>query len=143
MTYEIISKRRKNNAVPIKTPADVYKLIERYWGARQEHFIVITLNGIHVPISISLVSIGLVNRTVVHPREVFIRAIHDMASAIIVCHNHPSGSLKASPEDNEITERICKAGELIGIHVLDHIIFSETGYTSLRQEGYLKIEEDE
>jgi DNA repair protein RadC len=138
MTYEIISKRKKKNSVPIKHPADAYNLIKRYRNAKQEQFIVITLTGSHEPVSVSLVSIGLVNRAIVHPREVFNRAVRDMASAVIVCHNHPSGSLDASPEDNEITERMCKAGELLGIQVLDHIIFSETGYASLRQEGYFK-----
>jgi DNA repair protein RadC len=65
---------------------------------------------------------------------VFIRAIQDMASAIIICHNHPSGSLKASNEDIEITERMCEAGKLLGINVIDHIIFSKTGFVSLRKE---------
>jgi DNA repair protein RadC len=100
--------------------------------------ILITLNGSHEPISVSIVSIGLVNKTVVHPREVFIRAIRDMASAIVICHNHPSGSLKASNEDNEITERILAAGKILGINVLDHIIFSKTGFISLRMEDYFK-----
>jgi DNA repair protein RadC len=138
MSYEIISKRRKTNPAPVRTPDDAFNLIRRYCDSQKEQFIVITLNGTHEPISVSIVSIGLVNKTMVHPREVFVRAIQDMACAIIICHNHPSGALKASPEDNEITELITKAGELIGINVLDHIIFSKTGYISLRQEGSFK-----
>jgi len=138
MTYEIISRRRKKNLAPIITPDDAYNLVKRYRNLPQEHFIVITLNGAHEPITVSIVSIGLINRTIIHPREVFIRAIQDMAAAIIVCHNHPSGTLRASPEDDEITERVCNAGELLGIRVLDHIIFSKNGYASMRQEGYLK-----
>ena len=137
MLYQIVSERRKSNPGAVKNPGDAYGLVKRYWKARKEHFILITLNGAHEPISVSIVSIGLVNKTIVHPREVFVRAIQDTATAIIVCHNHPSGSLEASPEDKEITERICKAGELLGIHVLDHIIFSEYGYASLKAEGYL------
>jgi DNA repair protein RadC len=138
MAYEIISKRRKNNTAPVRTPDDAFNLIRRYRDFRQEQFIVITLNGAHEPISVSIASIGIVNRTIVHPREVFVRAIKDMASAVIISHNHPSGSLKVSPEDNEITDRLTQAGELIGINVLDHIIFSKTGYTSLRKEGHFK-----
>jgi len=138
MTYEIISKRRIKNLSPIKTPNDAYKLIERYKDLLQEYFIVITLNGSHEPITVSIANIGLVNRTIVHPREVFVRAIRDMATAIIICHNHPSGSLKASPEDSEITERLTQAGELLGINVLDHIIISKNGYISLRNEGLFK-----
>ena len=138
MVYEIISKRRVKNPCPIIKPDEAYELVKRYQNAKQEQFIVITLNGYHKPISVSLVSIGLVNRTIVHPREVFIRAIKDNASAIILCHNHPSGNLKPSPEDNEITDRIFDTGELIGIRVIDHIIFSKNGYASLRKDGYLK-----
>jgi DNA repair protein RadC len=138
VTYEIVSKRRKNNPAPVRTPDDAYNLIKRYRDAPQEQFVVITLNGAHEPITVSIASIGLVNRTIVHPREVFVRAVRDMAAAVIICHNHPSGLLCASPEDNEITERVCKAGELLGINVLDHIIFSKNGYASLRTEGYFK-----
>jgi DNA repair protein RadC len=137
MTYEIITKRKKSNPAPIKSPQDAFDLVRRYRDFQQEQFIVITLDGGHKPIKVSIASIGLVNKTIVHPREVFVRAIQDMASAIIVCHNHPSGSLLVSPEDNEITDRICSAGELLGIHVLDHIIISKSGFISLRKEGYL------
>jgi DNA repair protein RadC len=138
MVYEIVSARRKKNPGTVTTPDDAYNLLKRYRNAQQEQFIVITLNGAHKPISVSLASIGLVNRAIVHPREVFIRAIKDNASAVILCHNHPSGFLKPSPEDNEITDRMCDAGELIGIRVIDHIIFSKNGYASLRKEGYFK-----
>jgi DNA repair protein RadC len=142
MKYQIVSERQISNPGTIKTPDDVYNLVKRYRNAKKEHFILITLNGAHEPISVSIVSIGLVNRTIVHPREVFAKAIKDMATAIIICHNHPSGSLKESDEDNEITERIYEAGKLLGINVLDHIIFSKTSFRSLRKEGYLKREEE-
>ena len=142
LTYEIISKRKKNCTFPIKNPDDAFCLIKRYQNAQQEQFIVITLNGSHEPISVSIATIGIVNRTIVHPREVFIRAIQDMAVAIIICYNHPSGTLIVSPEDNEITERLYDAGKLLGIHVLDHIIFSRNGYMSLRKEGFFKPTEE-
>ena len=141
MIYEIVSKRRKKSPAPIITPNDAYELVKRYQNAEKEQFILITLNGNHRPISVSIVSIGLVNKTIVHPREVFFQAIKDKASAIIICHNHPSGNLLPSPGDNEITEMICDAGELIGIKVLDHIIFSANGYASLRKGGYFKTRE--
>jgi len=136
MKYQIVSERRANNPGAVKNPCDAYNLVKRYENAQKEHFIVITLNGAHIPISVSIVSIGLVNKTIVHPREVFVRAIQDMATSIIICHNHPSGLLKASPEDKDITETICKAGDLLGINVIDHIIFSKFGYASLRAKGY-------
>jgi DNA repair protein RadC len=143
MVYEIVSARQKKSPAKVITAEDAYNLLKPYWNAEQEHFIIITLNGAHKPIKVSIVSIGLVNRTVVHPREVFVRAIQDNATAIILCHNHPSGNLDASTEDREITERMCDVGELVGIRVIDHIIFSKTGYASLRKNGYFKRRDEE
>jgi DNA repair protein RadC len=116
---------------------EVYKLVKRYAGEKRELFILLTLNGANTVISISIVSIGIANRTIVHPREIYIRAITDNAAAIIVCHNHPSGNIIPSDEDKDITKRICKAGEIIGIPLLDHVIFSKADYISLKQEGFI------
>ena len=143
MKYQIVSERYKDYSGSIKKPEDAYNLLKRFWKASREHFILITLDGAHQPISISIVSIGLVNKTIVHPREVFIRAIQDMATAIIIAHNHLSGTLKPSAEDEEITSMICEAGKLMGIHVLDHLIFSRRGYISLRQDGNMKSKTEE
>ena len=137
MTYQIVSERKLKRKAKIKSPLEVYELVKRYAALKQEYFILLTLNGAHNVISISIVTIGLVNRTIVHPREVFCRAISDRASAIIVCHNHPSGAVIPSDEDKQITERIYKAGELIGMPLLDHVVFSKTNYTSMRQQGDL------
>jgi len=73
----------------------------------------------------------------VHPREIFAEAMNDRACSIIVAHNHPSGRLEASHEDIEITRRISEAGEILGIPLLDHIIFSETGFISLKEKGWV------
>jgi DNA repair protein RadC len=135
MTYQIISERRLKRKVKILGPTEAYNLVKRYAGAKQECFILLTLNSAHNVISISIISIGLVNKTVVHPREVFCKAISDRASAIIVCHNHPSDAVIPSDEDKLITEEIFKAGEIIGIPLIDHIIFSKSGYTSLKKQG--------
>jgi len=137
MTYQIVSERKFKHKARIKNPAEVYELVRRYAKLRQEYFILLTLSGQHDVISISIVSIGLVNRTIVHPREVFWRAINDRASAIIVCHNHPSGSVTPSDEDKEITQRIHQAGQIIGIPLIDHLIICKTGFTSLSKEGDL------
>ena len=77
-----------------------------------------------------MVSIGLVDRTPVHPREVFADALSDRASAIIVAHNHPSGSLEPSETDVEITGQLKSAGSVVGISLLDHIVFNRSGYFS-------------
>jgi DNA repair protein RadC len=110
--------------------------VKRY-AKQQEHGIVITLNGAHEVISIAVVSIGLVNRAIVHPREIYRKAIYDSAVAIVFCHNHPSGQLDPSPEDLSLTERLSEASNIIGIRLLDSIIFSKKDYTSLRQRGYV------
>jgi len=143
LKYQIVSERRVNNNAIIKTSDDAYEIVRRYINEKKEHFIVITLNNNHNPISVIIASIGTVNKTIVHPREVFVRAIQDMASGVIVCHNHPSGSLEVSQEDIEITERLCKSGKILGIKVVDHLIFTKTGYKSLRKNGYFLIEEEE
>ena len=142
MTYQIIFERQKELSNSIKTHHDVFKLVKRYGKSKKEQFILITLNGALEPISISFVSIGIVNRTIVHPREVFIKAILDLASLIIICHNHPSGRLKPSKEDLKITDRLCQAGRLIGIPVFDHIIFTAKKHLSLREQGYIKTKID-
>ena len=83
------------------------------------------------------VSVGLVNRTMVHPREVFAGPLTDRAAAVILAHNHPSGSLDPSAEDNEITRRLVEAGQTLGIPVLDHVIFGSTGYYSYLENDAL------
>jgi DNA repair protein RadC len=135
MTYQIISERKIRNPGKIKTPEDVYSIVKRYTEAKQEHFIVVTLNAVHEPISVCITGIGTVSKTIVHPREVFIKAILDRATAIIICHNHPSGSIMPSSEDIEITTRLFEAGKIMGIRVIDHLIISKTGYCSMLREG--------
>ncbi|MDR1955789.1 MAG: DNA repair protein RadC [Treponema sp.] len=121
----------------IKHPQDIYTLIRHHADRRQERFICLSLNGAHEVLAVRIVTIGLVNRTIVHPREVFADPILDRASAVIVAHNHPSGQLIPSAEDDEITRRLQAAAEILGLHFLDHLIFSETTYFSYRQTSRL------
>jgi len=137
MTYDIMITKRCRKIIQIKCPIDIFNCLKRYSRCRQEHFLVLTFNGAHEVISIHISTIGLVNKTVAHPREVLTHAIKDNAVAIIVAHNHPSGSLKPSDEDDEITERLKDACKIMGIHFLDHLIISKDGYYSYRQNGRL------
>jgi len=137
MTYQILSERKMKSKPKIKAPGAVFKLVKRYAEEKREFFILLTLNGANTVISISIISIGIANRTIVHPREIFNKAISDNATAIIVCHNHPSGNVIPSDEDKDITKKIYKAGEIIGIPLLDHVIFSNRNYTSLKKEGFV------
>ena len=125
-------------SVRIKQPVDIFTLVRHYADRKQEKFISLSLNGAHEVMAVRVVTIGLVNRTIVHPREVFADLIQDRAAAFCVAHNHPSGQLICSSEDEEITERLESAGRLLGLHFVDHIIFSETAWWSFRENGRLR-----
>jgi DNA repair protein RadC len=134
--------RRRWGAACVKVhrPEDIYPLIRHHADRRQERFICVSLNGAHEVLAIRVVTVGLVNRTIVHPREVYADAIGDRAAAVLVAHNHPSGRLEPSPEDDGITARLRAAADILGIHFLDHLIFTDAAWYSYRQEG--KIGED-
>lgn len=121
----------------IRSPEDAWLLVRHFDDRKQERFICCTLNGAHDVIAVRVVTVGLVNRTVVHPREVFADAIADRAASVLVAHNHPSGRLEPSAEDRDITERLKRAGEVLGIPVLDHLVFSQEGFVSLVEAGSL------
>jgi DNA repair protein RadC len=121
----------------IRFPADVLPFIRHYADRKQELFLGISLNGAHEILAVRIVSVGLVNRTIVHPREVFADPLTDRAAAVVVAHNHPSGNVEPSPEDREVTRRLVAAGETLGMHVLDHIIFSRERYYSFLENGDL------
>jgi len=121
----------------IKQPVDIFTLVRHYADRKQERFISLSLNGAHEVLAVRIVTIGLVNKTIVHPREVFADLIQDRAAAFCVAHNHPSGQIQSSPEDEEITERLQSAAHILGLHFVDHIIFSETTWWSFRENGKL------
>ncbi|MDR1398512.1 MAG: DNA repair protein RadC [Treponema sp.] len=131
--------RRRWGAVGTRVtqPEDIYALIRHHADRRQECFICISLNGAHEVLSVRIVTIGLVNKTIVHPREVFADPILDRSSAVVVAHNHPSGQLSPSPEDDEVTDRLRAAAEILGLGFLDHLIFSNRSFFSYRQNGRL------
>jgi DNA repair protein RadC len=122
----------------VASPGDVWPIVSHWSDRKQERFICCSLNGAHELIAARVVSVGLVNRTVVHPREVYADPITDRACAVIVAHNHPSGRLDPSPEDREITARLKGAADTLGIALLDHLIFSGEGYYSFVEHGLLE-----
>jgi DNA repair protein RadC len=121
----------------VRVPEDVFKLIRHYGDRRQERFICVSLNGAHEVIAVRVVTVGLVNRTIVHPREVFSDPLQDRASAVCVAHNHPSGKLVPSGEDDEITFRLKEVADILGINFLDHLIFSSEGFFSYNRSGLI------
>jgi DNA repair protein RadC len=134
---EFARRRIKPEGVKIETPADLLPHVRHYADRKQEHFLCATINGANEILNIRVVSMGLIDRTPVHPREVFADALSDRASAVIVAHNHPSGDLEPSPSDINITTQLKAAGSIVGIELLDHIIFNRTGYFSFLEEGKL------
>lgn len=110
----------------IRSPYDAYKLIRNFLiDSDREKFVVACLDTKNQPVNISVVSIGSVNSAIVHPREVFKVAMLSNASKIICFHNHPSGNLKCSKEDENITNRLKECGEILGIELVDHIIVGD------------------
>ena len=132
---EFARRRIRPEGLKISFPADVLPLIQHFADRKQEHFICVSVNGANEVITSRVVSVGLVNKTQVHPREVFADPITDRASAIIVAHNHPAGGLNPSKKDIEITKQLKSAGETLGIKLLDHIIFNHKGYYSFLEHG--------
>lgn len=103
-------------------------------GLNKEHFIILMLNTKNFLLGIETVSIGSLNSSIVHPRELFKSAINKSAAAIILAHNHPSGDATPSREDIEVTKRIKSGGQLLGIDVIDHIIIGDNSYYSFKEE---------
>jgi DNA repair protein RadC len=122
----------------IKQPKDAVSLVmEEMRYFREEHLRVIMLNTKNVVISMKDVSIGSLNSSIVHPREVFSEAIRKNSASIIVCHNHPSGDPTPSKEDINVTERLKECGKLLGIELLDHLIIGNGSYISLKEKCIL------
>ena len=124
--------------VKVRHPADIYPLIRHYADSRQERFIGMSLNGAHEIIATRIITVGLINQTIAHQREVYADMIGDRANAAIVAHNHPSGTVAQSHEDDALTKRLYEAGKILGISLLDHLIFNESAYYSYSQDGKLK-----
>lgn len=134
---EFARRRIRPHGFKIAFPPDVYPLIRHIADRTQEHFLCVSLNGANEVITVRTVSVGLVNRALVHPREVFADPITDRASAVIVAHNHPSGNLSPSRDDIAVTHQLKAAGQTLGIRVLDHIIFNHDGYYSMLEKGHI------
>jgi DNA repair protein RadC len=119
----------------VETPEDVVNLIRsRLKGKKKEYFLAILLDTRSQLIKIAEISIGSLDSSIVHPREVFKEAISASAASVIFAHNHPSGDPEASEDDINLTKRLAKAGEIVGIDVLDHIIIGDKKNLSLKRE---------
>ncbi|HBG36592.1 MAG TPA: DNA repair protein RadC [Treponemataceae bacterium] len=126
----------KNTSI-IRSPEDILPFFMHISLAPNESFWCASLNGAHEVIKIRETSKGSVNKSIVDVREVFCEPLKERACGIIVCHNHPSGNLSPSNNDIEVTKQLKKAGEILNIQVLDHLIVSSQGYLSFSEQGFL------
>jgi len=124
-------KEKTEKEIFINSPEDVIKEVSYIRENKKENFIVLYLDARNYLIHKETVSIGTLNTSLVHPREVFEPAVKNFAAQIILVHNHPSGDTKPSEEDIKLTKRLAEAGKIMGIEVLDHIIISKTAHHSI------------
>lgn len=132
------AQERREPRLYLSGPDDVAELLmEEMACLDREHFRAILLNTKNRILGIRTISIGSLNSSVVHAREVFKAAVAESAQAIVLVHNHPSGIPEPSPEDLLVTERLADAGRILGIEVLDHVIIGSSGYVSVKELGHL------
>jgi DNA repair protein RadC len=122
----------------LRGPADVHGLLGvRLRHLPQEEFHVLLLDARHRLLRASLVTRGTADTSLVHAREVFREAVREGASGVILVHNHPSGDPRPSPEDRTVTQQLCRAGSVVGIPILDHVIVGDGRFVSMAEEGLL------
>ncbi len=132
LVTEMRLRQTKRKPIRVHDVNDVWPLIKKMGKFTREHFVILLINTRNEVFGFETISIGGIDSTITHPREVFIPAIVHSSAKIILVHNHPSGDPEPSPEDVEVTRRLRAAGELLGIPVIDHIIVGRTHCISLR-----------
>jgi len=135
MKYDILSVRSTREPYKVTRPADVYAALKRYATSKVEKFFAISLDGQHAILHINMVAIGTTNRCMAVPRDIFHAAIKDRATALVIGHVHPSGNNTPSEEDRAVSNRIREVGDIVGVPVLDSLVFSRTGYFSFVESG--------
>lgn len=118
-------------------PQDVFDSLKDIRESKKEHFVVFFLDSRNQQIYREIISVGTINASLVHPREVFEPAVKHLAVQVILAHNHPSGDLSPSEEDLTVNKRLSEAGKLLGIEVLDHIIVTKGSFSSFKENGLL------
>jgi DNA repair protein RadC len=132
-----IFENKKVNISQLLSPQDVFDNLKDIRVSKKEHFVVFFLDSRNQEIKREVISIGTINASLVHPREVFEPAVKYLAVQVILAHNHPSGDLEPSEEDLTVNKRLVEAGKLLGIEVLDHIIVTKNSFISFKEKGLL------
>jgi DNA repair protein RadC len=128
---EIADRFVRDNTMRIKESADVVPLLSDIRDKKREYLVAVSLDGAGRVLHKRTISVGTLDASLVHPREVFADAVKDRAASIILAHNHPSGTTEPSTEDEKITKCLKKAGDILGITLLDHIIVTKDSWTSI------------
>lgn len=135
--FELARRHLLRDTVKIMSTQDAIPLLTDIADRKQEHFVCISLNGASEVIEKRIVTIGLLDRSQVHPREVFADVIADRAAAVVLAHNHPSGDIRPSDNDLRIHRQLYDAAGILGIRVQDHIIIGKGGHYSFAESGLL------
>ncbi len=142
--FELGARGRRQTprlGLKVSAPADLRPLLcEEFRGCDREHFLALYLDTRHRLAAVETISIGSLNASLVHPREVFRPAVACAAAAVIVAHNHPSGCVQPSGEDRDLTARLSRCGRLLGIELLDHIIVAGEDILSLRAHCWPELQ---
>jgi DNA repair protein RadC len=133
--FELARRYLDSRAIKITRAEDVVPFLQDIASKTQEHFVCFSLNGANEIIEKRIVTVGLLDRSQVHPREVFADVIADRAAAVLFAHNHPSGELRPSDADLRIHGQLIEAARILGLQVFDHIIVTKKGFYSFREEG--------
>ena len=132
-----IFENKKVNISQLLSPQDVFDSLKDIRVSKKEHFVVFFLDSRNQQIHQEIISVGTINASLVHPREVFEPAVKYLAVQIILAHNHPSGDLAPSEDDLTVNKRLIEAGKILGIEVLDHIIVTKDSFMSFKEKGLL------
>lgn len=135
--FEIARRYLLKDTVKIACARDILPLVADIAAKQQEYFVCISLNGANEVLEKRVVTIGLLDKSQVHPREVFADVIADRAASVIFVHNHPSGDLNPSEADKRTHEQLTEAGKILGLNILDHIIVTRKGYYSFQEKGLI------
>ena len=136
--FELARRHLLKETVKITAAQDVLPLLADIRKKQQEYFICISLNGANEVIEKRVVTIGLLDKSPVHPREVFADVISDRAASVIFAHNHPSGDEQPSESDRRIQEQLTQAGDILGLRILDHVIVTRKSYFSFQEAGLIR-----
>lgn len=140
---ELVLRKLQTSTVPrITGPVEVIAQVAEIRDRQKENFVVLYLNARNELITKEFISIGTLNLSIVHPREVFAPAIEHHAVSLIMTHNHPSGDATPSNNDKEITRKLVRSGDILGIEVLDHVIVTKPGYYSFKEQNPAMLSPD-